>query len=57
MKRLIILLGAALLLAKVGVSLVACYDPKSPNLPTCTGREEWPDPCAARGIPDAGKDG
>lgn len=56
MKRAAVFVGVVLLVMKVG-SLASCYDPKSPNLPACTGKEEWPDPCAARGIPDAGKDG
>jgi hypothetical protein len=44
-------------IALAGNAAVACYDPKSPNLPPCDGSERWPDPCAPPSLAaDAGRD-
>jgi len=59
MKRTTTFFGIALALFAVAFLIDAtagCYDPKSPNLPTCPEDATWPDPCAARPA-DAGSDG
>ena len=37
--------------------VAGCYDPKSPNLPPCSG-QPYPDPCDGKSAAkDAGRDG